>query len=401
MRYGYLFTALLCVSLCGGCGQRDASASPDTFGERVDLRYAEQFTMERDDAGRVLVTIAGAERFLLVPDGVTAPDSSATTPDSHGDGVATPDSIDNGDSPGTGVTVLHTPLQSVYVAASSAMDFFRRLDALDAVRFTSTSAQNWSLAPVRAAVERGQIRYAGKYSAPDFEALLAAHCPLAVESTMIFHSPDIREQLEALGVPVLVERSSYEPHPLGRMEWIKLYGLLTGREAEADAFFAQQAQAVEQILSEADTGKSVAFFSVSPNGYVNVRKPGDYVTKMLEMAGGHYVFSGLLPETDSAVSTMNLQMEAFYAGAKDADILIYNGAIDGGMETLSQLLGKSELLADFKAVKAGNVWCTERNMFQETTAVGGIVADLRTVFAGGDAPLTYLHRLSGTAPPGA
>ena len=376
MRYAYLFTALLCVGLCAGCGRRDAPTPPGAFGERVDLRYAEQFTMERDDAGRVLVTIAGAERFLLVPDGAAVPDSP-------------------------GVTVLRTPLQSVYVAASSAMDFFRRLDALDAVRFTSTSAQNWSLAPVREAVERGQIQYAGKYSAPDFEALLAAHCPLAVESTMIFHSPDIREQLEALGVPVLVERSSYEPHPLGRMEWIKLYGLLTGREAAADAFFTEQAQAVEQILSEADTGKSVAFFSVSPNGYVSVRRPGDYVTKLLEMAGGHYVFSGLLSEADGAASTVNLQMEAFYAGAKDADILIYNGAIDGGMETLSQLLGKSELLADFKAVQAGNVWCTERNMFQETTAVGGIVADLRAVFDGGDAPLTYLHRLPKIAPSGA
>lgn len=171
------------------------------------------------------------------------------------------------------------------------MDFFSRLDALDSVRFTSTSAQNWSLAPIRATVESGEILYAGKYSAPDFESLLAEHCPLAIESTMIFHSPDIREQLEALGIPVLVERSSYEPYPLGRMEWIKLYGLLTGREAEADAFFTEQAQAVEQIRSQEDTGKTVAFFSVSPNGYVNVRKPGDYVTKMIEMSGGHYVFS--------------------------------------------------------------------------------------------------------------
>lgn len=371
MRYMYLFAAALCLTLCAGCGQRDVSAPPDAFGTPVELRYAEQFTIERDNAGRVLVTVAGAEKFLLIPDGVNVPDNL-----------------------GAGVTVLRTPLQSVYVAASSAMDFFRCLDALDAVRFTSTSAQNWSLAPVRAAVERGQIQYAGKYSAPDFEALLAEHCPLAIESTMIFHSPDIREQLEALGVPVLVERSSYEPYPLGRMEWIKLYGFLTGREAEADAFFTEQAQAVEQILSEADTGKSVAFFSISPNGYVNVRKPGDYVTNMIAMAGGHYIFSDLLSDTDSAVSTMNLQMEAFYAGARDADILIYNGTIDGGMETLAQLFGKSELLADFKAVQTGNVWCTERNMFQETTAVGGIVADLRAVFTGSDTPLTYLRRLS-------
>ena len=39
---------------------------------------------------------------------------------------------------------------------------------------------------------------------------------------MIYHTPEVKEQLEDFGVPVLVERSSYENHPLGRMEWIKL-----------------------------------------------------------------------------------------------------------------------------------------------------------------------------------
>ena len=359
------FTLLI---LCTGCaGSPDAS--PDTFGTPLQLLYAEQFTLERDTAGCVLVTIAGTDRFLLVPDGAETPDCP-------------------------GATVLHTPLNHIYVAASSSMDFFSRLDALDHVRFTATSLSGWSLKPVRDAMEHGDILYAGKYSSPDFELLLSQSCTLALESTMIYHSPDIQEQLETLGIPVLTERSSYEPHPLGRMEWVKLYGLLTGRESEANAFFTQQAQQVEQILSQEDTGKTIAFFSLSPNGYVNVRKPGDYVTKMMEMAGGHHVFSGLVPEEDNALSSMRLQTEVFYAGAKDADILIYNGTIDGGMNTLEQLLEKSELLADFRAVKNGNVWCTERNFFQEPTAVGAITADFRAIFTGETDSLTYFHRLS-------
>ena len=46
---------------------------------------------------------------------------------------------------------------------------------------------------------------------------------------MIYHSPEVKEQLEKLGVPVLVERSSYEQDPLGRMEWVKVYGALVGK----------------------------------------------------------------------------------------------------------------------------------------------------------------------------
>lgn len=48
---------------------------------------------------------------------------------------------------------------------------------------------------------------------------------------------------------------------------------------------------------------------------------------------------------------MNMQMEEFYAGAKDADYIIYNSTIDGELTTIDQLLAKSSLLNDFKAVK--------------------------------------------------
>ena len=76
--------------------------------------------------------------------------------------------------------------------------------------------------------------YVGKYSAPDYETILSQGCNLAIESTMIYHSPEIQEKLETLGIPVLVERSSYESHPLGRMEWMKLYGCLLYTSDAAD-----------------------------------------------------------------------------------------------------------------------------------------------------------------------
>ena len=50
---------------------------------------------------------------------------------------------------------------------------------------------------------------------------------------MLFRS----EQLERLGIPVLVETSSYETLPMGRMEWIKLYAALLDKEDEAEALF--------------------------------------------------------------------------------------------------------------------------------------------------------------------
>ena len=99
----------------------------------------------------------------------------------------------------------------------------------------------------------------------------------------------------------------------------------------------------------------MAFFYISSNGYANVRKSGDYVSKMIELAGGTYVFQNLGEEDDNALSTVNMTMEEFYAQARDVDCIIYNSTIDGEIYTIDELLGKSALLADFKAVKEGNV----------------------------------------------
>ena len=360
--------ALLCVLLLTACAQNTAepTASARHPAGSMALAYAEQFTVDYyGDAA--LVTIAGEERYLLVPAGAEAPEIADAT-------------------------VLRTPLDHIYLASSSAMDPFCKLDALDAVRFTGTTAADWSLPEVAYAMDAGEILYAGKYRAPDYELLLAEGCSFAVENTMILHSPATREQLEALGIPTMIERSSYESHPLGRLEWIKLYGLLVGKEAEAEAYFNAQTAALSDILAAGSTGKTAAVFYVSPNGYVNVRRPGDYVSKMIALAGGVYVPAELEGE-DSNLSTINMQFEAFYAGARDADVLIYNSTIYP-MNSLAQLLAENDMFADFKAVQTGSVWVTEKNLFQETSAVGGMIADFHAVLTGAKgAELTYLRKL--------
>ena len=96
---------------------------------------------------------------------------------------------------------------------------------------------------------------------------------------MIYHNPETKEKLEALGIPVLVEASSYEEHPFGRMEWIKLYGLLFDHLEEANAFFEESVSKLGPLLQQEKTNLRVAFFYVNGNGAINVRKPGDYVAK--------------------------------------------------------------------------------------------------------------------------
>ena len=256
------------------------------------------------------------------------------------------------------------------------------LDALDSVAFSGTKAEGWYLPAVQQAMEEGKIAYAGKYSAPDYETILAADCGLAIENTMIYHTPEVKEQLEKFGVPVLVERSSYESGPLARMEWVKLYGILLGKTNEAERVFADAEQRIAPLADEAPTGKTVAFFSITSNNLATVRKGGDYVAEMIKMAGGSYAFADL---TDSGnnLATVNISLEDFYAGAKDADVLIYNSTIEGELRSIDELIAKCPMLADFKAVQSGNVWCTAQSLFQQSMELPDLILDMNKVFTEG------------------
>jgi iron complex transport system substrate-binding protein len=89
-------------------------------------------------------------------------------------------------------------------------------------------------------------------------------------------------------------------------------------------------------------------------------------------------------------------MEQFYAEAKDADVILYNGTIGGEVSSLEELLEKNELLRQFKAVQTGQVWCTQKNLYQESLALGTVIADIHTVLTDphGEAPLTFLYPLT-------
>ncbi len=369
-----LLTALT-VTACGASSAastatQDTDISEElTYTESMELSYAEEFCVDYYEKDFALITIAGSARYLLVPEGETAPEG-----------------LDED------IVILQQPIENIYLVASAVMDMFVSMDALDSIRFSGTQADGWYIEEAKTAMENGDILYAGKYSAPDYEQILAENCGLAIENTMIYHTPEVQEQLEKFGIPVLVDYSSYEAEPLGRTEWVKLYGLLVGAEEAAEEAFAAEIDEFAIVADAEQTGLTVAFFYITTNGEANVRQSSDYLPKMIELAGGTYIFEDLGDE-DTASSTVTMTMEEFYAGAKDADYIIYNSTIDGELTSIDELLGKSSLLENFSAVQNGNVYCTSRNLYQSSMELGTITADIHRMLTGEDGELTYLYKL--------
>lgn len=369
-----LAIALQLALLVGGLPSALAEGAPQipglTFVGETPLEYAQGFRLYRYEGGYTLISVENGEDFLVVPE----------------DGQV-PNGLD------AALTVLQQPLDRIYLAATSAMSLFAAVDAVDHIRLTGTRASGWYIDAAVEALNAGTMLFAGKYSEPDYELMIGQDCDLAIESTMIYHTPKVKEMIEALEIPVLVDRSSYEPHPLGRTEWIKLYAVLVGREEAAEAFFDSQAAVIRELENFQSTGKTVAFFAVNSDGSVVIRKPTDYIPKMIALAGGRYAFEDLV--TDQSATSISITMENFYATAADADVLIYNASISEPISTIDELLAKDALFADFKGVREGNVWCTGKTFYQATDIVGEMIRDIHLVLTGGDeSQMTFLTRVS-------
>lgn len=357
------------------------AAAPLTYDHSMELSYAENFAVDYYEGGyKLLTTRLNGDRILLVPKHQQAPkDAEAlVSPSAEGE-------------PGK-LIVLQEPVKNLYLVASSVMDMFAQLDSMDAISMCGLKEEDWYIPAAKQAMKEGTLLYAGKYSQPDYELLLSQNCSMAIENSMIYHTPEVMEKLDEFGIPTLVEYSSYEEHPLGRVEWVCFFGALLNREEQADKLFEEQEKTLKHVEAEKNTGKTVAFFYITSNGLVQVRQSTDYIPKMIELAGGKYVFENL-GDPDSRRSTVNLQLEDFYDGAQDADFLVYNTTIDRQVQTLEDLLKKCSLLKDFKAVKNHQVWCTTEDMYQQSMSAGNLIEDFHRMLTGDDKETRYLYRL--------
>ena len=355
--------------------KRDTNISSQLFfQESMDLQYADQFAIDYYQDGYVLISVADGRKYLIIPK----------------DGKEPEDLEKN-------IIILKTKEDQIYLVATAVMDMFCELDGLEYIRFSGQKADGWSMEEVKEEMEKGNILYAGKYNAPDYEMITSKGCSLAIENNMISHSPEVIEKLEDFGIPVFVDFSSYESHPLGRVEWIKVYGTLLEKEEEAKKAFDEQMKLMKGVMGKDASGKTVAFFFITTNGMINVRVSSDYVPKMIELAGGKYIFDYLGKEEGSR-SSMLMQTEEFYLMAKDADYLIYNSTIDGEIESMEELLEKGDFLKDFKAVQEGKVWCTTKDLYQQSMSIGQLIEDIYNMLSGEtdkEKEILYMYKLKG------
>ena len=153
--------------------------------------------------------------------------------------------------------VIRIPSQKAYVDSQEVLEILDKLNVTDRITAVSCEEEQCTVDSVKTAMKennnnaenaQGIIR-AGSYKDLDFKELIKRKCDLAVISGDILpHEGDeedmtvaeqyeamknLGDQLQVLGIPMLVDRSADEKDELARCEWYKVYGALFGCAAEA------------------------------------------------------------------------------------------------------------------------------------------------------------------------
>ncbi|MDX2333581.1 ABC transporter substrate-binding protein [Brevundimonas vesicularis] len=149
-------------------------------------------------------------------------------------------------------TLIRTPVMRIAANASSDEAFLGQLGVND--RLVAVGGRVSFDDDVRRGVIEGRIGQIGYnwHAPPNLDVLLAARPDVfLMRLSDLAHTP-VLDRARRLGLIVAPTFAEDEPTYLGRAEWVRLHGLLTGREAEADRLF-DQIETRAQVLKAAAT----------------------------------------------------------------------------------------------------------------------------------------------------
>lgn len=322
----------------------------------MELQYANNFSVDYLANGCKIITDGGEQKFLWVPEGVTVSEEDAKD-----------------------MTILQAPLTKLGCFSTTHATLFHAIGALDKVTMVTTDKEKWHIDQVVQQMEDGTTVFVGKNSDPDYELISAAAPQIVVISANTLHGSDeVLAKFDELDIPYIADSMHLENHPLGRIEWVKLIGALLDMEDEANAYFdaeVEKVQAVADSVAAEESHPSIIQTYVY-DGNVYVRNGGDYVNKMLMLAGGTYPFAELEPEKGG---NTKMTVEDFYKDSIETDILIYDNTSDTSVSSVQDILANGDYLSDMKAIKEGNVWGIEKNYWQSADDVATMIEDIATI----------------------
>lgn len=246
------------------------------------------------------------------------------------------------------VTIIHTPLKKMCISTSVHVNLFKQLGDLTAV--AGVCDANYILdKSITKLISQGKIMNAGSSMTPNIEKLVQSNTDAVLMSPFKGVSYGM---LEKTGIPIIECADYMETSALGRAEWIKFYGMLVGKEHEADSIFQSVCSNYKTIQSK------VSATAHRPKLLVDM-----LVANTWYLPGGNSIYGSLFADAgadyalgDSKVSgSQSLSLEKVMTDALDADVWLikYGQANDYTYQSLGK---ENSAYTQFKAFKTHHIY---------------------------------------------
>lgn len=244
--------------------------------------------------------------------------------------------------------VVYLPVNRAVVATAPLCQLMLWLQAPTVIKGVC-DAEYVNIAELQKLIAQGAIARCGSSMAPSLEQMAVLH-PQAL--FMSSYENGSYSMLKRLKAPVIECVEYMEPDALARAEWMRFYGLLIGKESQADSLFTQVEKSYRQLVALAAKAKQRPMVLTERVTSGTWYCPGgaSSMATLLSDANARYVFA-----RDTHSGSLSLAPEAVVAAAHDADVWLFTYL---GPRPLSkqQLLAEYHGYANIKAFRNAKIY---------------------------------------------
>ncbi|SEO30454.1 ABC transporter substrate-binding protein [Flavobacterium sinopsychrotolerans] len=256
--------------------------------------------------------------------------------------------------------IIPVPLKSIVVTSTTIIPFLEMLGVEKSlVGFPHTDYV--SSEKTRKLIDAGTVKNIGQNEKLNMEQLIELEPNLIVTFGIDNNNPMI-DNLQKSGLKVLIQADWMEQTPLGKAEWIKLYGALFGKEKEAKTLFdgivKNYNDAIQLIATKKPTA-TVLYGSMYQDQWY-VAKGNSWVAQFMKDAKANYLWANV-----AGTGSLSLPFEKILEKAKTAKYWIATGSF----KSIAEFKNSNTHYSQFDAAKSKNVYTFESKL----GATGGTI----------------------------
>jgi len=245
--------------------------------------------------------------------------------------------------------LIQVPVERMVLTSTTHIAMMTHLGKSDAICAVTDPGFIFDSA-IKKAIAEGKIAEAGSNGQINLETVLALNTGLVMSGAWSTTAYEKYTPLINVGIPVMVNAEWTEPHPLGRMEWIKIFGALLNEQEKANNLFEDSKKAylsLSDLVGKTELDKPTVINAMPYQEAWSIAGGNSYVGKLFKDAGADWHWAN-----DTSSVSLQLDFETVYQVGEQADIWI----APGRTVHLSEILTIDNRFGNFKSFQKGEVY---------------------------------------------